>query len=120
MKLEEIRKLCEAKELCRSQWQVKDGNIYTLPNPTKVESVVDGSDQETGDQWASDDTLNFIAASRDLMPKLLDVAEAYRNVREKFLPNLLHGDDEHQAWLTQRVNELFQDSDMALKALEGG
>lgn len=69
MKLEEIEKLCN--EATPGPW------MAFIPNDERLvqKAIVSGPKQYINNSFSSEDA-EFIAASRTLMPKLLDVAKA--------------------------------------------
>ncbi len=52
------------------------------------------------------------------MPKLIEISRQAKRARDTFLPALLHGDLEHQAWLRSEVESRFSAFDVAFQTLE--
>lgn len=112
--LPEIRAIAEAAT--PGPWWVRGEN-----DPISLQGVINGERVIAQTNYHFDTGMSdarFIAASRTLLPLLVEVAEAAQHARETLLERLLHGDDQHRQWLRDEVAFVFAPQDRALAKLE--
>lgn len=108
MKIEDIEKLCA--EATPGPW-IEDVSIYHLAIEAKNGKYICGRDgDDVEDYNGKDSDTQFVAASRDLIPKLLAVAKAARKCDEEgWLDENEYGADHPLSLIAKALRELEQD-----------
>jgi ApbE superfamily uncharacterized protein (UPF0280 family) len=115
MTLDELRALCDTAT--PGPWHKMAGAEWNVLDDKGIRILIAGTDGCSVPDGLADAA--FVIAAKSALPKLLAVAEAYATDRANLLTGpLLHGDDEHKAWLIAELKRRFAVTDAALAALE--